>query len=67
MLTVSSIAIGNALRAKCYYRQEALDKSRGTCTNNHAARMSIYAPNGKDILLARLYLFIARYVSYYKY
>ena len=25
MLTVSSIAIGNALRAKCYYRQEALE------------------------------------------
>ena len=47
MLTVSSITIGNTLRATCHYQQEALDKSIGACTNNRA--VSIYAHNGEDI------------------
>ena len=58
---MSSITIGNALRATCHYQQEALDKSIGACTNNRA--VSIYATNGEDIakakiLLTRLYFFI---------
>ena len=47
MLTVSSIAVGNALRATCYYRQKVLVKSIGTCTNNHTT--SIHILNSKDI------------------
>ena len=54
MLTVSSIAIGNALRATCHYQQEALDKSIGACTNNRA--VSIYANNGEDIANKALFL-----------
>ena len=44
---MSSIAIEIALRATCFYQQEALDKSIGTCTNNRA--VSIHTSNGKDI------------------
>ena len=40
MLKVSFIAIGKALRATCYYRQEELDKSIGACTNNHAVSIT---------------------------
>ena len=51
---MSSIAIGNALRATCRYQQEALNKSIGTCTNNCA--VSIYANNSKDIANKALFL-----------
>ena len=51
---MSSIAIGNALRATCHYQQEALDKSIGACTNNRA--VSIYANNGEDIANKALFL-----------
>ena len=54
MLTVSSITIGNVLRATCHYQQEVLDKSIGACTNNRA--VSIYASNGKDIANKALFL-----------
>ena len=50
MLIVSSITIGNVLRATCHYQQEALDKSIGACISNHA--VSIYVSNGKDIAKA---------------
>ena len=53
-----SFAVGNTLRATrratCHYQQEALDKSIGTCTNNHAA--STYAHNSKDIASKALFL-----------
>ena len=51
---MSSITIGNALRATCHYQQEALDKSIGACTNNRA--VSIYANNGEDIANKGLFL-----------
>ena len=51
---MSSIAIGNALRATCHYQQEALDKSIGACTNNRA--VSIYVTNGEDIANKALFL-----------
>ena len=54
MLTVSSITIGNALRATCCYQQEVLNKSIGACTNNRA--VSIYANNSKDIANKALFL-----------
>ena len=54
MLTVSSITIGNALRATCHYQQEVLNKSIGACTNNRA--VSIYANNSKDIANKALFL-----------
>ena len=54
MLTVSSITIGNVLRATCHYQQEVLDKSIGACTNNCA--VSIYTSNGKDIANKALFL-----------
>ena len=44
---MSSIAIEIALRATCHYKQEALDKSIGTCTNN--CTVSMHTSNGKDI------------------
>ena len=47
MLIVSSITIGNVLRAICHYQQEMLAKSIGSCTNNRA--VSIHTSNGKDI------------------
>ena len=54
MLTVSSITIGNTLRATCLYQQEALDKSIGAYTNNCA--VSIYANNSEDIASKTLFL-----------
>ena len=54
MLIVSSIPIGNVLRATCHYPQEALDKSIGACTNNRA--VSIYGSNGEDIANKALFL-----------
>ena len=51
---MSSIAIGNALRATCHYQQEAFFKSIGACTNNRA--VSIYANNGEDIANKTLFL-----------
>ena len=51
---MSSIAIGNTLRATCHYQQEALDKRIGGCTNNHA--VSIYANNSEDIANKALFL-----------
>ena len=56
MLTVTSITIGNTLRATCHYQQEALDKSIGACTNNRA--VSIYANNGEDIANKALFLML---------
>ena len=53
---MSSIAIGNALRATCHYQQEALNKSIGACTNNRA--VSIYANNGEDIANKALFLYV---------
>ena len=48
MLTVSSFIIGNILRAtRDAMCQEVLDKSKGACTNNHAA--STYERNSKHI------------------
>ena len=46
-MLISSITIGNALRATYHYWQEVLDKSIGACTDNHAA--STYVRNNKDI------------------
>ena len=40
MLKVNFNAIEKALCATCHYRQEALDKSIGACTNNHAASIT---------------------------
>ena len=40
--------------ATCHYRQEALDKSIGACTDNHA--VSTYARNSKDIASKALFL-----------
>ena len=54
MLAVSSITIGNALRATCHYQQEALDKSIGACTNNCA--VNIYANNDEDIANKAIFL-----------
>ena len=54
MLTVSSITIGNTLRATCHYQQEALDKSIVACTNNRS--VSIYANNSEDIANKTLFL-----------
>ena len=53
-MLISSIAIGNALRATCHYRQEALDKSIGAYINNHAA--GIHTLNSKDIASKALFL-----------
>ena len=51
---MSSITIGIALHATCHYQQEALDKSIGACTKNHA--VGIYASNGEDIANKALFL-----------
>ena len=52
-MLISSIAIGDPLRAMCHYQQEALDKSIGTCTNNPA--VSIHTLNSKDIASKALF------------
>ena len=46
---MSFIAIENAMRATHDYRQEALNKSIGACTNNHTA--STYTHATANILL----------------
>ena len=44
----------------CQYRQEALDESRGTCTNNIA--VNIYIPNGKGFAIPTMLNYSTRYV-----
>ena len=44
----------------CQYRQEALDESRGTCTNNIA--VNIYMPNGKGFAIPTMLNYSIRYV-----